>query len=294
MDQTLALDVGGTKIEICLLNEQLAIVRQEIVPTAQLAVGSLRFFDDFFTLVQSRLTPETRRVTVAMKGMMRDGVVVQGALFGGRVNFPLRVELAKRCGRAVAIDNDVVCMAHAEARLGRGKGASSFVLVNLGTGVRLVYVRDGVVVAGFSNNAGEISERRVTVPEFGHEVWRTDDLVAGRGIQKIYKKITGSAYAGEEALAIWTLKGRDHARGNAANKAITIFSRELAVLFQEISYFYNPERIVITGGARQSASVFLPDAVAQYRANTFDFFYPAQIVLSELDHQAALGSALLA
>ncbi len=73
----------------------------------------------------------------------------------------LKLDLAARYGLPVTVDNDVHAAANAELRFGAGCVYSSFVYLNVGTGIAMGIVENGRLMRGASNYAGEIGHMLV-------------------------------------------------------------------------------------------------------------------------------------
>lgn len=77
---------------------------------------------------------------------------------------PLRALLEERLGCPVALDNDANCAARAEAHHGVARGASSALMVTMGTGIGGALLLDGRVLRGANGMAGEFGHMQV-VPD---------------------------------------------------------------------------------------------------------------------------------
>ena len=70
-------------------------------------------------------------------------------------NVDVGVELARRLGLPVRVDNDATCAAWGEHLAGAARGADDAVLVTLGTGIGAGIIVDGELVRGANGFAGE-------------------------------------------------------------------------------------------------------------------------------------------
>lgn len=77
---------------------------------------------------------------------------------------PLRDLLQERLGCPVHLDNDANCAARAEAHFGAARGASSALMVTMGTGIGGAVLLDGRVLRGANGMAGEFGHMQV-VPD---------------------------------------------------------------------------------------------------------------------------------
>jgi|GEM_PF-6594119 len=66
--------------------------------------------------------------------------------------------------------NDVNFMALAENIFGKSRDIDNFILLNLGTGIRPLFVVNDVVIEGSGGNCGEISQKEIFVSEIGNRM----------------------------------------------------------------------------------------------------------------------------
>ncbi len=168
---TLALDVGGTGIKGCLLNQQGKPVSERLrhetphpaTPDAVLVimdeiVNSLGHFD---------------RVSVGFPGVVKKGATLTAHnLDPNWVGFELQKVLARRWKKPVRVANDAAVQGLAAIE---GKGVE--IVITLGTGFGSSLYIEGKLVPGL---------------ELAHHPWRKDktyeDFLGKRGLQKYGRK----------------------------------------------------------------------------------------------------------
>jgi len=87
---------------------------------------------------------------------LESGLVVAPPELAGWGRVPLRDYLARTTGLPVLLDKDVTAAAVAERWAGVAADTGDFLFFYLGTGSGMALVVDGVVLRGFSGNAGEV------------------------------------------------------------------------------------------------------------------------------------------
>jgi glucokinase len=281
----LGVDIGGTKIQFCRVDETFNATSLGRTPTALMRRGTWRFAEDLAELIRANRPPDCRRVGVSLNGVLNNGTVVYSSLMGGRVDFPLREFLADRLGCPVAVDDDIHAMTLAEAELGSGRDTNAFAMLNLGTGIG-VGCFDGHVVRG-RYAAGLISEQKIHVEELS-EYRSLDRTVCGRGMREIYRQLTG-----EDADAVTIFAKSAAGKDKAAQQTVDIFTHSLSHVLQMISRFYHPASIILNGSIRGAAPSYLAQAVELYR-HGLDAAFEAEIIVSTLDHAAELGTLVAA
>jgi glucokinase len=282
MMPTLGLDIGGTKVQFCLIAADMTVASLGQAPTALLRRGTVAFADDLVALIRSVLPPGCGSVAVSLNGVLDRGMVLYSSLMGGRVTFPLEDFLAERLGCRVLVDDDIHAMANAEAKLGAGRRARAFALLNIGTGIGVGCFADSVLRGRFA--AGLISEQAIYVEELA-EFRSLDRTVCGRGMREIYRH-----FANEDADAV-TVFARARADDTSARRTVAIFARYLGYVMQLISRFYHPQLIVLNGSIKLAAADFLEAAMAAYQQGLEPAFL-AEVAVSQLSHGAELGTLL--
>ena len=151
-DHVLAVDIGGTKIAVGVVDRAGRSVRQAVRPTREPVVAALR---DAVTAVGPG--------PVAAVGLSCAGPVDAGSGTVSPINipswrdFPLRARIADLVpGVPIALAGDGQCMALGEHWLGAGQGATAMLGMVVSTGVGGGLVLDGRPFAGRSGNAGHI------------------------------------------------------------------------------------------------------------------------------------------
>ncbi|MGI8499499.1 MAG: ROK family protein [Gemmatimonadaceae bacterium] len=155
---TLGIDVGGTKIEIALVDGAGTLLRRYRLST-EAGHGPQRVIAAIAGAVRARFPdiPGTMgAVGVAVAGQVDSDGVVLGAPNLGWTDVPLRAELALALGLPVVVLNDVRAAGWAEWTNGAGQGADDVVVLYIGTGVGGSVVSGGRMLTGASNSAGEL------------------------------------------------------------------------------------------------------------------------------------------
>ena len=156
MTDTLAIDIGGTKIDAARVDGDGRILERHRLPTEGSNAEDL--FDGLVALVEPLLAGGT----LGGCGVGCGGPMTSGGEKVSPLNipqwrsFPLRARLAERLGMPVVVDNDAKAFALAEGRLGAAAGASNYIALVVSTGVGAGIVVDGRLLHGRLGNAGHI------------------------------------------------------------------------------------------------------------------------------------------
>jgi glucokinase len=279
----LAVDVGGTKIEVCRFDESLQLLHQEKLKTKDFSAGSLKFFDDLKGIIRSNLRPEIKKIGLSMNCPVHHGTVLFSSILGGASNFPLKEKLEAEFKLPVSVEDDIHAQAHAELRRGFGRQYKNFTLVNLGTGFGVAHVENSAL-RGFQNTAGLLCIHKMWVEELARpEI--CDNLLCGKGVAYLHNALHRQEVGAEDVF-------RTCASDPKARQTVDVFSKYMAKMFVQLSLFYNPEAIVINGSLKKAADCFFKQTVALYRSECRDFVQAPHVLLSEVEHAACLGTLL--
>ena len=163
---TVGVDIGGTKVLAGVVGPDGTVRRTARRTTPGRRVRTQQVEDALADAVLD-----------AAGGARLRGVGIAAAGFvdaaGERVMFaphlpwqgePLRELLEARLGCPVALDNDANCAARAEAHHGAAHGASSALVITMGTGIGGAVLLEGRVLRGANGMAGEFGHMQV-VPD---------------------------------------------------------------------------------------------------------------------------------
>lgn len=256
----IGIDLGGSKIEIALLDADGAEVLRRRVPTPAGDYGAT-------IAAIARLVDEAERgrgaratVGVAMPGALSlaTGLVknANSTCLNGR---PLKADLEARLGREVRLANDANCFALSEAVDGAARGAGVVFGVILGTGVGGGLVVDGRVLTGANAIAGEWGHNPLPSP--GEEDRPLPRCYCGReGCVETY--LSGPALAADHARATGErLDGPEIARraqaGDPACEATLVrYESRLARALAVVVNVVDPDAIVLGGGLSNLARLY--------------------------------------
>lgn len=153
-NECIAIDIGGTKVEIARITPAGEITKRIRLETAD-AQGNL--FDQIVVSLRALdVTPGTP-IGVGCGGpMQRGGTMVSPLNIPEWRNFPLLQALGDITGSAVSIDNDAKALALAEGRYGGAQGSANYVSMVVSTGIGGGIILDGHLLDGTLGNAGHI------------------------------------------------------------------------------------------------------------------------------------------
>ena len=273
----IGVDVGGTGIQMGVVNDEGKIVAKNSIPTqiqlpieeqvAQIADCAVR------TAAAAGLKPqEIDFVGFGIPGIAtQDGMVIKCTNMNWHY-MPLAELFRKHLNVRIAIDNDANVAALAESVAGVSRGSSSSVFITLGTGIGSGIIINGRIWSGAHGIGGEL----------GHTILDLDgDLCTcgNHGCLERYCSANGLIRIAREAVAenpdtlILSAAGGnpesinariviDAARENDP-LAVSLYARYVSYLGQAVANvvnFLDPE-IIVLGGGVSKAGAFLLDAL---------------------------------
>lgn len=306
------MDIGGTKMLVGAVGTDQDV--QEVLHRSRRPTGTIELeelIDAIVEEVEAALSeaPDAVGVAIGLPSTLdrKQGTVITS------VNLPIgQVKVgelvAERLDLPVTIDNDANCAMLAEHRFGAAKGTEVALMLTLGTGIGGGIVIDGQIFRGAVGAAAEL----------GHLVVEADGrscqgACRGQGCVEAYASGTAIGELGEEAAerapesALAKALGDGNWQGaitvqELANQgdetALGVFAesgRLLGVAFASLANAFNPEVIVIGGGAAAAGDLLLEPARAELRRRALKPMDETPVTLAQLGPDAGMiGAAALA
>jgi len=198
----LAIDIGGTKIEVGLVSRS-----GEILVRRRIATPARGHSEEMFGALRGTidLVCSAADVSPIVCGVGTGGPMTSGGATVSPVNipawrgFPLHDRLVDATGLPTFVDNDAKALALAEGWLGAAVGVENYLAMVVSTGVGGGIVLDGRLLDGADGNAGHI----------GHINVEPDGRLCGCGAY-------GCLEAEASGTAIAAITGRSAAEASSA------------------------------------------------------------------------------
>ncbi len=283
----IAVDLGGTRCHGALADLAGEVVEEDFRPAGEgsEAVGAL---------LGCVATLEARAMELAMP--VRAAVVGIPALIdpasglataGPNVHWQgldLLGILRERLTLPFEVDNDVSLGALGQAWRGAGRGAHSFVLISLGTGIGGAVVIDGHLIRGRHNAAGEVAY--FPVGRGGFEGVASGTALRARAAELIAGGRPSSLATGYAVADIFTAARRgDQAGGQVVGELIG----HVAAAIAGATALVDPERIILDGSIGRALEPWLDDLRSAVAAGVFR---SPDIVVSALGPNATVLGAI--
>lgn len=300
-DAVAAVDIGGTKTTVALVDPRGEIVERATASTPG-RVGGAAIVDLVAALTTSLLDrhgASLRGVGVGTAGVVdtSTGTIVSATdTLRGWIGMPLRSTLRAALGAyleasaPISVQNDVDAHALGEYRFGAGREASSLLTVAVGTGVGGGIVLDGRSWNGGHHVAGEIAHMptpgaehlRCPCGRMGH----LEAIGGGLGLVRHYRWLGGDS-AVTDARAVAARAADDLIAERAIADAGAAVGRALA----GAATLLDPEVIVVTGGVADIGPVWWHPMEAAFRASVIDALASVPVRPGALGADAPLRGA---
>jgi glucokinase len=154
----LAVDIGGTKLEVGVVDRSGAVLVRERMPTpADDPWPGVASLIDLVLARAAAMGSQPSACGVGCGGPMQlGGVTVSPLNIPGWKDFPLLGAIAAHTGLPTTVDNDAKALALGEGWLGAAAGVGSYIAMVVSTGIGGGIVIDGRLLDGATGNAGHI------------------------------------------------------------------------------------------------------------------------------------------
>lgn len=279
VDYKIGVDVGGTKMSALLLAGEKVVGEY----TLSTPTDDLKKFLVMFAALLEPLFEQAKRAKVKVAGI---GIGIPGAINNGRVLHSPNVPclqgmeivniLKEKFGEdyKIEIENDANCFALAEAKIGAARKYDNVYGLIVGTGIGGGWVVDDRIYSGVHGAANEPCDMVI-------------DYREKLTLEDAYHRLTQS---NPKALAQEAYQGDKLAR-----EVFVDLGKVLGVGISNIISLFDPEIVVIGGGAAESSNLFLSELKATVKELVSNQdASDIKIVISKLGKQAgAIGAALL-
>ena len=301
-----AVDLGGTHLRAALVDDTGRILEQDKQDTPKGDSAE----DIIDALAQSAERWRCGELPIVAASIMVPGavncekaVVLQAPNLPSLVNFPLKVELERKLGWPVFLENDANAAAVGEMWLGAARGCRDVVSVTLGTGVGGGVILGGKLWCGSHGSAGEIGH--TTVDPFSGLKCKCGNT----GCLELFASATAIVRMTRESRSSFpeTILTSDELTAeqvyDAGRKgdalALAVFKRfgmYLGIGLANLINLIDPQIIVITGGVVNGWDLFAGEMYRQVEERAFrTAALPVKIAKAECgDNAGLLGAARLA
>jgi glucokinase len=264
-----AIDIGGTKIAIGLLNDRGQILGKDVFPTAPEGgpgAGMQRMAASLRSLCSSTgVRPAAIGIGCTGPVDPRTGVLGPNDFLPGWEAANLIDAFNAEFGVRVGLENDADAAALAEAEWGSGRGKKQFIYLTVSTGIGGGILLDGRLYRGVAGAHPEIGHHIIdpSGPFCGcgaHGCW--ESLASGPALAHWFNEQaqqppgTGASQAILDARQVCELAGTGHP---LALRAVQREATYLGLGIANLVNLFTPETIALGGGVMNRWELFEPE-----------------------------------
>jgi len=307
--QAIGVDLGGTKMLVGVVTEGPEVLHRSTAPSFGLTADELLESLEAQLRAAVEAHPAARSVGMGIPCTIdRERGLAISAVNLPIVDVPIRDLMSERLGLPVSIDNDGNVAALAEHRWGAARGARNAVLLTIGTGIGGGLIVNEEVYRG-STGAGA---------ELGHIVIQADGprcqgncpnhgcveaLASGTALGR---EARAAAEANPDSELGRLLAAGEVVDGRAATHAaiagdevarevVALIGRRIGVALSGLANVFEPDVIVLGGGAMAAGDLLLGPAKEELRVRALPPMNQTDVVAAELGPEAGMiGAATMA
>jgi glucokinase len=307
--EAIGVDLGGTKMLVGVVDSDRRVVYRSAAQSQGLGQEEL-----LQTLERELQAAREARSGVVAAGLGipctidRERGVAIAAVNLELADVPIRELMTRRLGVPVSIDNDANMAILAEHRFGVARGARNAVMLTIGTGIGGGLILEGRLYRGSTGAAAELGHTVIDAdgprcqgncPNRGCvEALASGTAIAREGLaaaEAAPDSALGRALAkgvqldGKEVTDA-ALEGDPTARG-----VLELVGRRLGVAFSSFANVFDPDVIVIGGGASRAGELLADPARRELASRALPPMSRTPVAVAELGPEAGMiGAATMA
>ncbi len=303
----LGMDVGNTRLSAAVVSADGRVLSLRRGPAPDAAGEAIDALATLASAVIAEAEEAPQAVGIGFGGPVdtRSGEVRTSFLSSGWEGLALGQLMADRLGLVTWLANDADAGGLGEATFGAGRGSSSLLYVNVGTGIGGAVILDGALHTGATSSAGEVGHTIVSPDGPRCECGKRGCLQAMSSGTAIARSAREMLAAGDATSVLTRLApaevtgvrvGEAALAGDAlAVEAVRGAASWLGVALANAGHLLDPERIVVGGGVADLGDAFIEPTRESYRSHIFGPARKTEIVRAELGYNAGvIGAAAVA
>ena len=296
MKYYVGIDLGGTNVRICKVDEDGGIIKDVVAPSHGLE-GPEVIEKNILDLLDQFDLSDVNGIGLAIPGPV-DGernVITQATNIPGCADYPFADNMEKHTGVKVYLDNDANVAGLAEAVLGAGKGYHEIYYLTHSTGIGGALVVDGKVISGHRGYAGEVANVVVdpSAKQYdyykGFNVGGVESVASGTAIGFIGEDLIGPEANSSSKVFRLAKEGNE-----TALKIIDKMAKDFAVCLADIACICAPDAFVIGGGVSHASALYFDKLIGYYKEMAHPGMRDVPILKAMLEEPGVLGAAMVA
>jgi len=284
----IGVDLGGTKTEVIVLDENLDILERKRVPTPQ------NNYDEIINTISTLVLDVSENISDFTLGICCPGAIskqtglIKNSNTQCLIGKSLKKDLENKLQKQISIENDANCFALSESKMGAGIGFDLVFGVILGTGVGGGIVINNTLHSGRTNIAGEWGHH--TLHQNGNSCYCgkfgcVETYISGPSLEKRWNQLTGLTQSMPEIIDNF-----DYTIGTSwKNEFLENFGSGLANVIDIL----DPD-VIILGGGLSNIDFLYTEGKESIYSKVFSDIVETPILKNKLgDSSGVFGAALL-
>jgi fructokinase len=284
----IGIDLGGTKTEIIVLDENLDVLERKRVPTPQ------HSYDEIIDTISTLVLDASQNISDFSLGLCCPGAIskqtglIKNSNTQCLIGKSLKKDLENKLQKKISIENDANCFTLSESKMGAGMGFGLVFGVILGTGVGGGITINSILHCGRTNIAGEWGHH--TLHQNGNSCYCgkcgcVETYISGPSLEKRWNQLTGLTQLMPEIISNF-----DYTIGNIwKDEFLDNFGSGLANVIDIL----DPDAIILGGGLSNIDFLYTEGKESIY-SKVFSDIVETPILKNKLgDSSGVFGAALL-
>jgi len=284
----IGVDLGGTKTEIIVLDENLTVLERKRVTTPQ------NNYNEILNTIETMVSDVSQNISDFSLGVCCPGVIskqtglIKNSNTQCLIGKSLKKDLENKLQKTISLENDANCFALSESKMGAGIGFDLVFGVILGTGVGGGIVINNILHCGRTNIAGEWGHH--TLHQNGNSCYCgksgcVETYISGPSLEKRWNHLTGLTQSMPEII-----NNFDYTIGEQwKDEFLENFGYGLANVIDIL----DPDAIILGGGLSNIDFLYTEGTKSIY-SKVFSDIVETPILKNKLgDSSGVFGAALL-
>ena len=284
----IGVDLGGTKTEIIVLDENLNVLERKRVPTPQ------NNYDEILNTVATLVFDVSQNISDFSLGICCPGTIskqtglIKNSNTQCLIGKSLKIDLENKLKKSISIENDANCFTMAESKIGAGIGFDLVFGVIMGTGVGGGIVINNILHSGKNNIAGEWGHH--TLHHNGNPCYCgksgcVETYISGPSLEKHWNHLTGLTQSMPEIIDNFDIR--------IGKKWKDEFLENLGYGLANVIDILDPDAIILGGGLSNIDFLYTEGKDSIY-SKVFSDIIETPILKNNLgDSSGVFGAALL-
>ena len=293
MNYFIGVDIGGTNIRACIIDEGNNIVDKFKIKN-EVSEGPTKNIDNLYNEINKRWhSYNIKSLGVACPGPLdlKNGIIINPPNLIGWENFQIRDYMREKFKLPVIVNNDANVAGYGEAMVGVAKECESVYYITLSTGVGGGFIYKNEIVNGFNNVAAEINNMIINEDTYSHSGLNKGGLegqCSGTNISRLANSKLHQQISTKDVF------DRAHLGDKICKDVIDNWVLNISKAISNIIVTVDPEVIVLGGSVILNNAKYLDNIVESVKKLVFKGVN-IDIRLAELGDDAGLiGCGVLA